>query len=260
MTAFWKALILLTVFVEIGRAFGLPGETATYAQAREFMRTRALTRQETDPRVDPYRTFLMVGENATVSDSFLDNYSRSQSGTSSGMNMVAPDFLYDPAARRILFRSAVAREVDDISEVRLGRAPGSYPNEIDYDSLLTPFTIIGQVGFESWQGGRRGYSALKAAVQGAAAADPRLNMLYLSTATGKAGHSPDGSSEYKPDKAVPHVALYPDGTFDIGYGTDPTQRPRFTTKIHGHLIVDGDVYAHRCIELPQSTVHSEISR
>ena len=170
MTAFWKALILLTVFVEIGRAFGLPGETATYAQAREFMRTRQLTRQETDPRVDPYRTFLMVGENATVSDSFLANYSRSQSGTSSGMNMVAPDFLYDPAGRRILFRSAVAREVDDISGVRLGRAPGSYPNEIDFNSALAPFTI------------------------------------------------------------------------------------------RGHLIVDGDVYAHRCIELPESTIHSEISR
>jgi hypothetical protein len=82
----------------------------------------------------------------------------------------------------------------------------------------------------------------------------------LSTATGKAGRSPDGSSEYKADKAVPHVALYPDGTFDIGYGTDPSQRPRFTAKVRGHLIVDGDVYARRCVETSAATIRTEINR
>jgi len=260
MTAFWKALVVLTFLVEMIRVFGLPGETTTFAEGRDFIRTRALSRQDTDPTVDPYRTFLMVGENATVSDSFLSDYRRSDGSTPRGLNMAAPDFLYDPASRKLLFRSGVMREVDDISELRLGRAPGVYPNQIDFDSLLPQFTIIGQVGFESWQGGRRGYGALKAAVQGATAADPRLNMLYLSTATGKAGRSPDGSSEYKPDKAVPHVALYPDGTFDIGYGTDPTQRPRFTAKIRGHLIVDGDVYAQRCIEVAPSITHDAINR
>ena len=260
MTAFWKALVVLTFLVEMVRVFGLPGEAATFAEGRDFIRTRSLSRQETDPTVDPYRTFLMVGENATVSDTFLSGYRRSDGGTQNGMNMAAPDFLYDPASRKLLFRSGVVREVDDISELRLGRAPGEYPNQIDFDSLLPPYTIIGQVGFESWQGGRRGYGALKAAVQGAVASDPRLNMLYLSTATGKAGRSPDGSSEYKPDKAVPHVALYPDGTFDIGYGTDPTQRPRFTAKIRGHLIVDGDVYAQRCIEVAPSITRDAINR
>jgi hypothetical protein len=59
---------------------------------------------------------------------------------------------------------------------------------------------------------------------------------------------------------VPHVALYPDGTFDIGYGTDPSQRPPFTAKVRGHLIVDGDIYARRCVELPASTLHSAINR
>src|SRR4030095_15282705 len=108
--------------------------------------------------------------------------------------------------------------------------------------------IIGQVGFKSWQGGRRGYGAIKAAVQGAAAADPSLNMLYLSTATGQSRRSPDGSSEYKPDKPVPHVALYPEGTLDIGYGTDPSQRPRFTTKIRGHALVARAISAHAAID------------
>jgi hypothetical protein len=259
MTPFWKTLILLTVTMEIVRLFGLPGEVEIYAQNREVIRTRVLGAQETDPTVDPYRTFLLIGENATVSDAFLNSYTRGASSTRNGLNMVAPEFLYDPASRKLLFRSGVVREVDDISEVRLGRAPGQYPNAIDFNALLPPFTIIGQVGFESWQG-PKGYGALKAAVQGAIAADPRLNMLYFSTATGKPGRSPDGSSEYKADKAVPHVALYPEGTLDIGYGTDPSQRPRFTTKIRGHVIVDGDIYAHRCIELSPSTIHQEINR
>jgi hypothetical protein len=259
MTPFWKSLILLTVTMEIVRLFGLPGEVEIYAQNREVIRTRFLGPQETDPTVDPYRTFLLIGENATVSDAFLNSYTRGASSTRNGLNMVAPEFLYDPASRKLLFRSGVVREVDDISELRLGRAPGQYPNGIDFNALLPPFTIIGQVGFESWQG-PKGYGALKASVQGAIAADPRLNMLYFSTATGKPGRSPDGSSEYKADKAVPHVALYPEGTLDIGYGTDPSQRPRFTTKIRGHVIVDGDVYAHRCIELSPSTIHQEINR
>ena len=260
MTPFWKTLLVLTFVMEVVHVFGIPGEARTYAQADEFVRTRQLDRQETDPTVDPYRTFLMVGENATVSDAFLLNYRRDRGSTQHGMNMIAPDFLYDPSSRKLLFRSGAVREVNDISELRLGRAPGEYPNRIDFDSLLPPFAIIGQVGFESWEGGRRGYGALKAAVQGAAAADPRLNMLYLATATGKPGRSPDGSSEYKADKPVPHVALYPDGTLDIGYGTDPSQRPRFTTKIRGHLIVDGYVYAQRCVELPPSTLRTEINR
>ena len=260
MTRFWKTLIMLTLLLEVAHVFGIPAEMKTYAQSAEFVRTRQLTRQETDPTVDPYRTFLMIGENATVTDSFFLNYSRDKGSTPHGINMVAPDFLYDPASRKLSFRSGVLREVDDISELRLGRAPGQYPNGIDFNSLLPPFAIIGQVGFESWEGGRSGYGALKAVIQGAAAADPRLNMLYLATATGTSGKSPDGSSEYKPDKPVPHVALYPDGTFDIGYGTDPSRRPRFTTKIRGHVIVDGDIYAQRCIELPASTIHTEINR
>jgi len=260
MTMFWKTLVVLTFLIEVTRVVGFPGEVKTYAQGPDFIRTRQLGRQETDPTVDPFRTFLMVGENATVSDAFLLNYTRAANGTPYAMHMVAPDFLYDPASRKLLFRSGVVREVNDIAEIRLGRAPGEYPNAIDFNSLLPPFTIIGQVGFENWQGGRRGYGAIKAAVQGAVASDPTLNMLYLSTATGKAGRSPDGSSEYKPDKAVPHVALYPDGTFDIGYGTDPSQRPPFAAKVRGHLIVDGDVYAQRCIELPASTLHSAINR
>jgi hypothetical protein len=233
MTTFWKTLVLLTFFMELVRVFGMPGEVETYAEGSDFVRTRQLSRQDTDATVDPYRTFLLVGENATVSDSFLINYTRAAGGTPYGMHMVAPDFLYDPASRKLFFRSGVVREINDISEIRLGRAAGDYPNAIDYSSPLPPFTLIGQVGFESWQGGRRGYGALKAAIQGAAAADPSLNMLYLATATGKPGRSPDGSSEYKPDKVVPHVALYPDGTLDIGYGTDPSQRPRYTAKSIG---------------------------
>jgi hypothetical protein len=260
MTPFWKAMIVATFLLEVAHVFGVPGEIRTYAQSDEFVRTRQLSRQETDPTVDPHRTFFMMGENATVSSTFLQNYTRDKGSTQFGINTVAPDFMYDPASRKLLFRSGVIREVNDISELRLGRAPGEYPNGIDFNTLLTPFTIVGQVGFESWQGGRRGYGAIKAAVQGAAAADPRLNMLYLSTATGQAGRSPDGSSEYKPDKPVPHVALYPEGTLDIGYGTDPAQRPRFTTKIRGHVIVEGDIYAQRCIELPASTLRAEINR
>src|SRR5262245_4137380 len=126
--------------MELVRVVGLPGEVATYAQGADFIRTRQLSRQETDATVDPFRTFLLVGENATVPDSFLINYTRAAGGTPYGMHMVAPDFLYDPASRKLLFRSGVVREVNDISEIRLGRAAGDYPNAIDYSSTLRPFT------------------------------------------------------------------------------------------------------------------------
>ena len=115
MTLFWKTLIVLTFLLEVVHVFGMPGEIRTYAQAREFVRTRLLSRQELDPTVDPYRMFLMIGENATVPDSFFLNYTRNKGSTQHGINMVAPDFLYDPASRKVLFRSAVLREVNDIA-------------------------------------------------------------------------------------------------------------------------------------------------
>ena len=124
MTQFWRTLLLLTFLLEVLRVFGVPGEVRTHAQGEEFVRTRRLNRQETDPTVDPHRTFLMIGENATVSDSFLLNYTRDKGSTPQGINMVAPDLMYDPASRKLLFRSGIMREVDDISELRLGRAPG----------------------------------------------------------------------------------------------------------------------------------------
>src|SRR4029453_8885314 len=89
MTPVWKTLILLTVTMETVRLFGLPGEVEIYAQNREVIRTRVLGAQETDPTVDPYRTFLLIGENATVSDAFLNSYTRGASSTRNGLNMVA---------------------------------------------------------------------------------------------------------------------------------------------------------------------------
>ena len=79
MTPFWNTLILLTFVLEVVHVFGIPGEAKTYAQSGEFVRTRQLARQDTDPTVDPFRTVLMIGENATVSDSFLLNYRRDKS-------------------------------------------------------------------------------------------------------------------------------------------------------------------------------------
>src|SRR5918911_738336 len=102
MTPFWNTLIVLTFLLEVVHVFGIPGEARTYAQGEQFVRTRQLTRQETDPTVDPFRTFLMVGENATVSDGFLLNYRRDQGSTPNGMNMIAPDLVYDPASRKLL--------------------------------------------------------------------------------------------------------------------------------------------------------------
>ena len=85
MTQFWRTLLLLTFLLEVAHVFGIPGEIRTHAQGEEFVRTRQLNRQETDPTVDPHRTFLMIGENATVSDSFLLNYTRDKGSTQHGM-------------------------------------------------------------------------------------------------------------------------------------------------------------------------------
>ena len=110
MTLFWKTLIVLTFLLEVVHVFGIPGEIKTYAQAGEFVRTRLLSRQELDPTVDPYRMFLMIGENATVPDSFFLNYTRNKGSTQHGINMVAPDFLYESGfAKSVVPISRAAR-------------------------------------------------------------------------------------------------------------------------------------------------------
>lgn len=231
----------------------------TEAQDHPFMRTYQLSRAETDPTVDPYRTFLAMGENATVPDWFYRNHTRASGSTPNGMNMIAPDFLYVPTERKILARGFSIREIGDSGDIDVGRAPGNYPNTMHFDRLLDPYTIIGQMAFRIWAG-KNGFGAQVAGIQGAAAADARLGMLYLSTATGKAGRSPDQSSAYPNDGLVPHVALYPHGTLHLGYGTDPSQRPRYMGIVDGNLLVTGAVFAQNCYPAPAAVLQAELNR
>jgi hypothetical protein len=231
-----RVLVLLVLTIQIASFFR---GVETQAQDRKaFLRVESLTRAETDPSVDPHRQFFMIGENAMVTDEFLNNYIRSAGSSTNGMNMIIADFLYNPAGRRIMGRTVDLADIDDSSDMSLGRAPGEYPNRPDYNRLLDPNTVIGQYAFRVWNG-RKGFGAQMAAVQGVTTIhDPRLVNLYLSTATGKRGRTPSGDREYAADELVAHVALHSNGMTEFGYGTDPSQRPQFTTLTRGTAYVD----------------------
>lgn len=260
MTPFWKTLVLLTLSIEIIRTFGLPGEALTQAQGLiNPVRAYPMSRLETDATADPTAMFILGGENAMLTNDFMNNYTRGSGSTVNGLNMIVADYAYIPGARNLLARTLHLADINDSPDVDLGRAPGEYPNNPDYTRLLDPNTIMGNFAFRAWTG-RRGFGAQVAGMQAVVAQDQRLALLILSTATGRAGRTPDRSREYKADELVPHVALWPSGTFDIGYGTDPDQRPRWAAKIHGSILASGAVYAQKCIELPASTIEAEMKQ
>lgn len=259
MTPFWKTLVLLILGMQIFNIFGIPGETATQAQEQAPVRAYPISSLETDSTVDPLGMHIVVGENAMTSSEFFRYLTRGNGSTENGLNMAIADFAYIATERKTLLRSGFVREVDDSPDWTLGRAPGKYPNNPDYNNLLNPWTIMGNIGFSAWTGSR-GFGSFVAGMQGSVAPDRRHALLLLGTATGKIGWTPDRSKRYDADEFVPHVALWPSGTIEMGYGTDPAQRPRWTNKVHGNMLVSGAVYAQRCIELPASTIEAEMKQ
>ena len=164
---------------------------------------------------------------------WLAQHAYQSNGGSFGDNIAVADFWYDAVHRRIFSRSLVLHEVDDPADLRLGRAPGIYPNEIDSRATLDEGTTVGHVGFVTWT--HNGFGSYFAAMQGAVR-DTGSGYLDLATATGRAGRSRSGST-YDPQELVKHVRLHPSGQLEIGFDTDPAARPDTSLVVRGHAAI-----------------------
>ncbi len=176
-----------------------------------------------------------VLDSPRLTDSWLAQHTYQANGGSFGDNMAIADFWYDAVHRRVFSRSLVLHEVDDPADLRLGRAPGAYPNEVDTQASVTEGTTVGHVGFVSW--GRNGFGAYFAAIQGAVR-QGGTGYLDLSTASGETGRTRTGSN-YAGEDLIKHVRLHPSGQLEVGFETSPDARPDPLLLVRGDQEVEG---------------------
>jgi hypothetical protein len=152
-----------------------------------------------------------------------------------GGHPAVADFWYDGVHRRIMTRSASFHDVDDPADVRLGRAPGHYPNPPDFNMLLGEGTTVGQVGFDSWT--HNGFGAYFAAMQGLIR-DEQTGYLVLATAMGQPGITRTGS-RFASDELIRHVRLHPSGQLELGFETPVDNRPDPLLLVRGAATTEG---------------------
>ncbi|HEV8316381.1 MAG TPA: hypothetical protein VGQ10_03190 [Vicinamibacterales bacterium] len=177
----------------------------------------------------------IVIDSPLLGDDWLERHTYQANGKSFGDNAAVADFWYDAVHRRIMSRSAAFHEVDDPADVRLGRAPGTYPNQPDFTKTHAEGTTVGQVGFESWT--HNGFGAYFAAVQGTIR-DVATGYLDLATVTGKTGRTRTGSS-FEADDLIRRVRLHPSGTLEVGFEKDPASRPAPLLLVRGDERLEG---------------------
>jgi hypothetical protein len=182
-------------------------------------------------------TWHVVFDSPLLTDAWLAAHAYQSNGATFGDNTAVADFWYDAVHRRVMTRSAAFHEVGDPADVRLGRAPGEYPNGPDFNALLDAGTTVGQVGFESWT--QNGFSAYFAAVQGAVQG-VGTGYLDLSTATGENGRTRTGST-YGPKDLIKQVRLHPPGVLVVGFVRAPDARPASMLTVRGNATIDGGV-------------------
>ena len=178
----------------------------------------------------------LLADSPSLTDVWLAAHDyRGNSNASDGKAIA--DFWYDGVHRRIFTRSAVFHDVDDPADVRLGRAPGHYPNGPDFDTLLGEGTTVGQVGFDKWT--HDGFSSYFAAMQGTVR-DDQTGYLVLATAMGQPGVTRTGS-RFAPDDLVRHVRLHPSGQLEVGFETPADNRPDPLLLIRGAAATEGSL-------------------
>ncbi len=202
--------------------------------------------------------FVIDSERLTAE--FLGKHTHRSNGGAFGDNEVVADFWYDAVHRRLFTRSLVLQEVDDPADLRLGRAPGTFPNDPDFTALLSEGVTVGHVGFERWT--HNGFGSYFAAVQGAVR-DTETGYLDLSTVTGQYGRTRTGSA-YEPEDLIKHVRLHPSGLFEVGYETSPEARPDASLVVHGHTRLEGDLIVDGTVQgggvLRACSTHSSVGR
>jgi hypothetical protein len=177
----------------------------------------------------------LVVDSPSLTDAWLAAHDYRGSDRNSTDSTAIADFWYDGVHRRIFTRSAVFHDVDDPADIRLGRAPGHYPNPPDFDTLLGEGTTVGQVGFDRWT--HDGFSSYFAAMQGLVR-DDQTGDLVLATAMGEPGVTRTGS-RFAPDDLVRHVRLHPSGQLELGFETPPDNRPNPLLLVRGAASTEG---------------------
>jgi hypothetical protein len=179
----------------------------------------------------------LIADSSLLTDDWIVNHQYHPENPRFGDNAAIADFWYDGVHRRILSRSAAFHEVDDPADVRLGRAPGHYPNEPAFDALLPEGTTVGQVGFDTWK--PDGFGSYFAAMQGTVGTDG-TGYLVLATATGRAGVTRTGS-QFEPEDLVRHVRLHPSGQLEVGFETPKDAQPDPLLLVRGAAGVEGSM-------------------
>lgn len=182
-------------------------------------------------------TVHLIVDSSLLTDAWISGHQYHPGSPRFGDNAAVADFWYDGVHRRIFSRSAVFHEVDDPADLRLGRAPGRYPNEPDFDATLAEGTTVGQVGFDTWR--PDGFGSYFAAVQGTVR-DSGTGYLVLATATGRAGITRTGS-QFDAEDLVRHVRLHPSGQFEIGFETPADAQPDPLLLVRGAAGVEGSM-------------------
>jgi hypothetical protein len=183
----------------------------------------------------------LIADSPLLSDPWIAAHDYGGTNRATTDKTAIADFWYDAVHRRIFSRSGVFHDVDDPADVRLGRAPGQYPNAPDYSTLLDEGTTVGQVGFDKWT--YDGFSSYFAAMQGTVR-DAQTGYLVLATAMGKPGVTRTGS-RFEEDDLVRHVRLHPSGQLEVGFETpvdglvDPLLLVRGAAETEGALRVNG---------------------
>src|SRR5262245_9844591 len=175
----------------------------------------------------------LVADSPSLTDAWLAAHDYHGGGDGAAI----ADFWYDGVHRRIYSRSAVFHDVDDPADLRLGRAPGHYPNPPDFKLPLGEGTTVGQVGFDTWT--HDGFGAYFAAMQGMIR-DEQTGYLVLATAMGQSGLTRTGS-RFAPDDLIRHVRLHPSGQLELGFETPVDNRPDPLLLVRGAAATEGAV-------------------
>jgi hypothetical protein len=168
---------------------------------------------------------------------WLSRHDYQSNGGPYGDNAAIADFWYDAVHRRLFTRSLVLHEVADPADLRLGRAPGVYPDRPDFNLQLEAGTTVGHVGFARWS--HNGFGSYFAAVEGTVR-DTGTGYLDLATVTGSSGVTRSGS-RYSPEDLVKHVRLHPAGQLEVGFDTAVEARPDVALLVRGNTQIDGSL-------------------
>jgi hypothetical protein len=220
------------------------------AEARTAVRERPANRECAGCEERPGTTHLLLDSPRLTSDWLGRHHYQANSGPF-GDNVAIADFWYDAVHRRVFSRSLVLHEVDDPADLRLGRAPGTYPNHLDMSGTVDDGTTVGHVGFVTWT--HNGFGSYFAAIQGAIR-DSGSGYLDLTTAPGVAGRTRTGSA-YDPGELVKHVRLHPAGQLEVGFDTDPAAPPDVSLFVRGNGRLEGGLSVGDVVQAERMTAN-----